>query len=151
MVLGEGARFLVRRGFAEERTVERMLHTLEYACSLGLTLVTDNVREQPSFLCNCCRCCCELSVRMVQDRNLLTVEEGLALYLWYHQSPVQPMESSNLAESRLSIGYDDPDPLFHAAQLHHTRSEVGADSFGPLIHSTLFPPASRCRDSTRAL
>ncbi len=60
MVLGEGARFLVRRGFAEERTVDQMLQTLEYARSLGLTHVTDNVREQPSFLCNCCRCCCEL-------------------------------------------------------------------------------------------
>lgn len=60
MVLGEGARFLVRRGFAEERTAEQMLQTLEYARSLGLTHVTDNVREQPSFICNCCRCCCEL-------------------------------------------------------------------------------------------
>ncbi|MEA3277278.1 MAG: 4Fe-4S ferredoxin [Pseudomonadota bacterium] len=60
MVFGEGARFLVRRGFAEERTVKQMLQTLEYARSLGLTHVTDNVREQPSFLCNCCRCCCEL-------------------------------------------------------------------------------------------
>lgn len=60
MVLGEGARFLVRRGLAEERTVDEMLNTLAYARSLGLTHVTDNVREQPSFLCNCCRCCCEL-------------------------------------------------------------------------------------------
>jgi ferredoxin len=60
MVLGQGARFLVRRGFAEERTVEQMLEILDYARSLGLTHVTDNVREQPSFLCNCCRCCCEL-------------------------------------------------------------------------------------------
>jgi NAD-dependent dihydropyrimidine dehydrogenase PreA subunit len=60
MVLGEGARFLVRRGFAQERDQETMLATLEYARSLGLTHVTDNVREQPSFICNCCRCCCEL-------------------------------------------------------------------------------------------
>jgi NAD-dependent dihydropyrimidine dehydrogenase PreA subunit len=60
MVLGEGARFLVRRGLAEEKSVEEMLETLDYARSLGLTHVTDNVREQPSFLCNCCRCCCEL-------------------------------------------------------------------------------------------
>ena len=60
MVLGEGARFLVRRGFAEERSVGEMLETLDYARSLGLTHITDNVREQPSFLCNCCRCCCEL-------------------------------------------------------------------------------------------
>jgi NAD-dependent dihydropyrimidine dehydrogenase PreA subunit len=60
MVLGEGARFLVRRGFAEERSKEAMLETLDRARSLGLTHVTDNVRERPSFVCNCCRCCCEL-------------------------------------------------------------------------------------------
>ncbi len=49
MVLGEGARFLVRRGFAQERDKTSLLATLEYARSLGLTHVTDNVREQPSF------------------------------------------------------------------------------------------------------
>jgi ferredoxin len=60
MVLGEGARFLVRRGFARELDKAGMLAKLEQAHALGLTHVTDNVREQPSFLCNCCRCCCEL-------------------------------------------------------------------------------------------
>lgn len=60
MVLGEGARFLVRRGFAEERSEAQMLAALDEARSLGLTHVTDNVRKRPSFLCNCCRCCCEL-------------------------------------------------------------------------------------------
>jgi len=60
MVLGEGARFLVRRGFAERRSREEMLETLDRARSLGLTHVTDNVRDRPSFICNCCRCCCEL-------------------------------------------------------------------------------------------
>lgn len=60
MVLGEGARFLVRRGFAREFDKASMLTKLEQAHALGLTHVTDNVREQPSFLCNCCRCCCEL-------------------------------------------------------------------------------------------
>ncbi|HSO82340.1 4Fe-4S dicluster domain-containing protein [Thiocapsa sp.] len=37
-----------------------MLATIEQARTLGLTHVTDNVRERPSFICNCCRCCCEL-------------------------------------------------------------------------------------------
>jgi ferredoxin len=60
MVLGEGARFLVRRGFAEERSEAQMLEALDRARALGLTHVTDNVRDRPSFLCNCCRCCCEL-------------------------------------------------------------------------------------------
>jgi NAD-dependent dihydropyrimidine dehydrogenase PreA subunit len=60
MVLGQGARFLVRRGFAEERTTDEMLAILDRARALGLTHITDNIRERPSFLCNCCRCCCEL-------------------------------------------------------------------------------------------
>lgn len=60
MVLGEGARFLVRRGFAQEQDKDSMLATLGRARALGLTHVTDNVRERPSFICNCCRCCCEL-------------------------------------------------------------------------------------------
>jgi NAD-dependent dihydropyrimidine dehydrogenase PreA subunit len=60
MVLGEGARFLVRRGFAKEQDKAAMIATLEHARALGLTHVTDNVRDRPSFICNCCRCCCEL-------------------------------------------------------------------------------------------
>ena len=60
MVLGSGARFLVRRGFAREKTKKEMLETLAMAKSLNLTHVTDNIRSEPSFLCNCCRCCCEL-------------------------------------------------------------------------------------------
>ena len=66
MVFGQGARFLVRRGFAQERDKESMLAILEQARTLGLTHVTDNVREKPSFICNCCRCCCELMTG-VQD------------------------------------------------------------------------------------
>ncbi|MBK1731931.1 4Fe-4S ferredoxin [Thiococcus pfennigii] len=72
MVLGEGARFLVRRGFARERDKASLLETLAYARSLGLTHVTDNVRERPSFICNCCRCCCELmaGVQMGFDEGI---------------------------------------------------------------------------------
>ncbi|NCA69208.1 MAG: 4Fe-4S dicluster domain-containing protein [Sphingobacteriia bacterium] len=73
MVLGEGARFLVRRGFARERDKASMLKTLDDARSLGLTHVTDNVRERPSFICNCCRCCCELMAGVQMGFN-----EGIA-------------------------------------------------------------------------
>lgn len=58
--LGTGAKFLVRRGFAKEKSVEELLEILKRARSLNLTHITDNVREKPSFVCNCCRCCCEL-------------------------------------------------------------------------------------------
>ncbi|VAX14953.1 Uncharacterized di-4Fe-4S ferredoxin domain-containing protein, DVU0498 type [hydrothermal vent metagenome] len=58
--LGTGAKFLSRRGFAKEKSVEELLAILERARSLNLTHITDNVREKPSFVCNCCGCCCEL-------------------------------------------------------------------------------------------
>lgn len=73
MVLGEGARFLVRRGFAHEKSKQEMLQILERAKLLNLTHVTDNIREKPSFICNCCRCCCELMAGVQMG-----FEDGLA-------------------------------------------------------------------------
>ena len=58
--LGNAARFMVRRGFAQERTSDELLAILDRARSFNLTHITDNIRHKPSFICNCCRCCCEL-------------------------------------------------------------------------------------------
>lgn len=58
--LGTAAKFMVRRGFAKYRTTEELLAILEQARDLNLTHVTDNIRHKPSFICNCCYCCCEL-------------------------------------------------------------------------------------------
>jgi len=60
IVLGSGAKFLARRGFAERKTRRELLAILERARSLNLTHTTDNIRHKPSFICSCCRCCCEL-------------------------------------------------------------------------------------------
>jgi ferredoxin len=58
--LGSAARFMARRGFAEEKSVDELLAVLESARELNLTHITDNIRHKPSFICNCCSCCCEL-------------------------------------------------------------------------------------------
>ncbi len=58
--LGSAAKFLSRRGFAERKTEAELLQVIDQARELRLTHVTDNIREKPSFICNCCRCCCEL-------------------------------------------------------------------------------------------
>jgi len=50
----------VRRGFAVEKSTEELLAILDQARELKLTHITDNVRHKPSFICNCCSCCCEL-------------------------------------------------------------------------------------------
>lgn len=58
--LGTAAKFMVRRGFAEQRSKEQLLAILEQSRDLNLTHITDNIRHKPSFICNCCSCCCEL-------------------------------------------------------------------------------------------
>jgi ferredoxin len=58
--LGSAAKFMVRRGFARYCTKEELLDVLKRAKELNLTHVTDNIRSKPSFICNCCSCCCEL-------------------------------------------------------------------------------------------
>jgi ferredoxin len=58
--LGNGARFLTRRGFAEQKTTAELLDILEYTEQLKLTHITDNIRHKPTFICNCCGCCCEI-------------------------------------------------------------------------------------------
>lgn len=58
--LGTAAKFMVRRGFAEHRSKEQLLAILAQARDLKLTHITDNIRHKPSFICNCCSCCCEL-------------------------------------------------------------------------------------------
>lgn len=58
--LGTAARFMVRRGFAEQKTTEELLAVLALARQHNLTHITDNIRHKPAFICNCCSCCCEL-------------------------------------------------------------------------------------------
>ena len=58
--LGTAAKFMVRRGFAEHRSTGQLLAILDQARELRLTHITDNIRHKPSFICNCCSCCCEL-------------------------------------------------------------------------------------------
>ena len=60
ITLGKGAEFFVRRGFAKEKTKEELIEIIEQAQDLNLTHVTDNIRGRPSFICNCCGCCCEI-------------------------------------------------------------------------------------------
>lgn len=58
--LGSAARFMSRRGFAVEKNVDELLAVLDTARGYNLTHITDNIRHKPSFICNCCSCCCEL-------------------------------------------------------------------------------------------
>lgn len=58
--LGNGAKFLSRRGFAQQKSKEELLAIIDMAHDLHLTHITDNIRNKPTFICNCCSCCCEI-------------------------------------------------------------------------------------------
>lgn len=58
--LGSAAKFMARRGFAKQKSKEELLEIIDTAREHNLTHITDNIRHRPSFICNCCSCCCEL-------------------------------------------------------------------------------------------
>ncbi|MGZ6124053.1 MAG: 4Fe-4S dicluster domain-containing protein [Myxococcales bacterium] len=56
--LNGGAEFVLRRGFGKRIDKERAMAILVDARERGLVQIADNVRDRPSYLCNCCGCCC---------------------------------------------------------------------------------------------
>ena len=60
MAVGSSSNFLVRRGFAKPASQDELLRILEETEKRGLVHITDNVRDDPKFICHCCGCCCEI-------------------------------------------------------------------------------------------
>jgi Na+-translocating ferredoxin:NAD+ oxidoreductase subunit B len=57
----EGAgRFLVQRGFAREISREEAHRVLDLAEKSGLVHTVSNSADKPTFICNCCPCCCTI-------------------------------------------------------------------------------------------
>ena len=57
--LNAGAQYVTRRRFG--RAIERAeaLELLAKAREQGLVQIADNVQNRPTWICNCCGCCCE--------------------------------------------------------------------------------------------
>jgi ferredoxin len=62
MTFNTTAGSLVRHGHAREVSVAEGLELLHQAHERGLVQFGENVREQVSFICNCCGCCCEAMI-----------------------------------------------------------------------------------------
>jgi formate hydrogenlyase subunit 6/NADH:ubiquinone oxidoreductase subunit I len=56
--LDKGADFIVRHGHGRPVSQTQVLEMLDRARSLGLVQIADNVRHEPTYICNCCGCCC---------------------------------------------------------------------------------------------
>jgi Pyruvate/2-oxoacid:ferredoxin oxidoreductase delta subunit len=53
------AHSIAQRGHARLISYEEGLDALERSYANNLVQIGENVRERPSFICNCCGCCCE--------------------------------------------------------------------------------------------
>ena len=56
--MGLSADYLVRHNMAREISRSEMLESLARSREMGLVFNADNVRRNVSFICHCCKCCC---------------------------------------------------------------------------------------------
>ncbi len=59
MTFGGTAQSLTRHGYAREIDAKEGMDLLQEAYENGLVQFGENVRQDVSFICNCCGCCCE--------------------------------------------------------------------------------------------
>ena len=58
--IGPSARYMVSHGFARRATKTEMLENIARSKESGMVLCADNVRQDVSFICHCCGCCCNV-------------------------------------------------------------------------------------------
>jgi len=58
--IGTGADFLTRHDLAKEIGKSEALDLILQTRDAGMVHICDNVRTRPTFVCQCCGCCCEI-------------------------------------------------------------------------------------------
>ncbi len=74
MTFGNAADSLIRHNFARRVDESECLELLYKAYDYNLVQCGENVRNDVSFICNCCSCCCEALVAARKFGNLHPVE-----------------------------------------------------------------------------
>ena len=60
ITLGDSIDFMVRHEFAKKSTKTEVLESIARSKESGLVFSCDNVKNNVSFLCQCCGCCCNV-------------------------------------------------------------------------------------------
>ncbi|NOZ85785.1 MAG: 4Fe-4S dicluster domain-containing protein [Deltaproteobacteria bacterium] len=60
MSLGMGADYVARNALGRPIELNEALDLLAETREAGLVHIADNVKNRPTFICNCCSCCCEI-------------------------------------------------------------------------------------------
>lgn len=69
MSLGGAAEWIVRKGLGKPASVEDLLQVLKKTEELGLVHLCDNVMNKPTYICNCCGCCCKV-LRGINEQQI---------------------------------------------------------------------------------
>jgi ferredoxin len=79
--LGMGAEYLVRNGMARRIDKARALEIMQFSHSHGMVQMCDNVKRRPTYICNCCPCCCEMldGIRMLKNKEAIVTSGWLAV------------------------------------------------------------------------
>lgn len=72
MSMNMAAEFVVQQGFGRRIDQSEALGIIEQTSSLGLMHIGDNVKNNLSFICNCCECCCGI-LRAYHDHGIFNV------------------------------------------------------------------------------
>jgi ferredoxin len=62
LTIGPVVDYLVRHKIAKEISKQAALELLDESYEANLVHLCDNVQKRPTFICNCCGCCCEVLV-----------------------------------------------------------------------------------------
>lgn len=73
MSLGGAAEWIVRKGLGKPATVDDLLNVLEETQKLGLVHLCDNVLNKPTYICNCCGCCCKV-LRGINEQQVFATQ-----------------------------------------------------------------------------
>jgi ferredoxin len=78
--MGIGAEYLIRHGMAKRIEKSRALEIMRTARDLDMVQMCDNVKRRPTYICNCCSCCCEMleGIRVLKHREAIVTSGWLA-------------------------------------------------------------------------
>lgn len=79
LTLNMGAETMIRMGSGRRITQSEAFDILAQAQAAGLAQVADNVQREPSYLCNCCGCCCGMmqAIRTFDLRGAIVTSNWL--------------------------------------------------------------------------
>lgn len=79
LTLNTGAETMIRMGSGRRITRSEAFDILAQAKAAGLAQVADNVQREPSYICNCCGCCCGMmqAIRTFDLRGAIVTSNWL--------------------------------------------------------------------------